>query len=97
MGQTGKNVLVRQKEHRRHLKLGHVEQYTSADHGWRTGHTILFEHTEMLYRSDQWSVRTTRESLERMLSQGAIKQEGVKLNAAWLSACELLKVKVKME
>lgn len=54
--------------------------------------SILFNKTEMLYRSDNWGFRITGESLERLLVEQALnREEGVRLSSTWLPACELLK------
>lgn len=73
-------------------KLGHMDKSALADHGWKTGHSILFDRTELLCRSDQWGPRVTQESLELLLTQRALnKDDGIKLRAAWLPAYEVLK------
>lgn len=75
VGQTGWSITIRCKEHQSHLRLGHIDKSALAKHGWTTGHTVLFEQTEILYKSDQWGPRTTRESLELSSSNRALNRE----------------------
>lgn len=56
--------------------------------------SILINKTELLFRSDQWGPRVTRELLELLLAQKALNKEGgAKLSTDWIPACELLKGK----
>lgn len=64
------------------------------EHGWAIGHTIRFDKIEILYKSEQWGPRTTRESLELLLVDNALnREEGTRLSDSWLPACEFIKSK----
>lgn len=63
-----------------------------AYHSWTVGHNICFEETKILHKSLSRGTRILREFLELQLSQTIInKEEGAKLSAAWLPACEQMK------
>lgn len=94
IGHTGRSVTVRHKDHQSHLKSEHVDKLVLVDHGWKMGYSILFDQMEILYKSDQWGPKVTRESVELLLAQNALnKEDGTKLSAAWLPVCELHKGK----
>lgn len=83
LGQAGRSVLIRQREHWWHLHLGNIEKSTLAHQSWHTGHTICFQDTEVLYKSMAWKVRMVRESLKNPLRQTITNEkDGVKLSSA---------------
>lgn len=52
--QTGRMVAIREQECKRHLRLGNLDKSANAQHGWETGHEIMFGETRLLHRSSNW-------------------------------------------
>jgi hypothetical protein len=48
IGQTGRSVDTRLKEHQRHVRLEHPEKSAVAEHSVDLGHRILFHNTSIL-------------------------------------------------
>lgn len=88
IGQTGGNVAISEKEHKRHLRLGIVDKSALVD----TGHIIWFAETVVLHKSSKWGERIIRESLEILLAYKVInKEDGLRLSMAWFLAYQLIK------
>lgn len=64
VGQTGKTASNRAQEHKCHLKLGNTVKSATAQHGWDTGHAILFENTMLLHKFSNWHEGITKELME---------------------------------
>lgn len=79
IGQSGRSIVIRQKEHQWHLRLENTEK--SAFHGWDTGHIVQFPDTEV-YRSKSWGTRVIMKSLKISLRSKTINKEMVQ-NSAW--------------
>ncbi|XP_076659914.1 uncharacterized protein LOC143363201 [Halictus rubicundus] len=63
IGETGRSVSTRVKEHERCARLGYF-QSAVAEHQLTTGHTILFNKTTVLARTKGYFPRKHRETLE---------------------------------
>lgn len=62
-----------------------MEKSTIVQHCWAQGHQACFAETMVLYRSDNWHARLTRESLEIAFTKQALNQEKVaSLSNVWL-------------
>jgi predicted GIY-YIG superfamily endonuclease/uncharacterized protein (UPF0335 family) len=84
IGQTGRTVQCRQKEHIRALKYGYTERSTVAEHSIEQGHQIYFEKTRMLHPESRIHNRIVLESVEIELSGNKInKENGFALSDRW--------------
>lgn len=83
VGQAGRLILLRIKEHRRHVWLAQTDKSTVAYHCWLEDHQAQFSKTQILYCLDNWKKCTIRESLEMALMSPLMHQEeGVRLSSA---------------
>lgn len=64
IGETGRTVNTRMKEHERDVRLKHVTQSALAEHNLETGHRILFDKTTTLATTTSYFPRKHREALE---------------------------------
>ena len=87
IGTTKHSVYTRIKEHERHCRLKQPEKSAVAEHALKqAGHEILFQNTEVLDNTSNHYVRLHREAIEIHKYQQNFnkKEEGLKLNMAWL-------------
>ena len=75
IGQTGRTVQCRQKEHIRALKYGYVEKSTVAEHAIEQKHEILFEDTKVLHTEDRIHDRIVLESIEIELNENKMNKD----------------------
>jgi predicted GIY-YIG superfamily endonuclease len=84
IGQTGRTVECRQKEHIRALKYGYTEKSTVAEHSIEQKHKILFEETKILHVENRILNRMVLESIEIELNGNNInKENGFPLSDRW--------------
>lgn len=90
IGQTGHTIELRSIEHKRCLRLAYREKSALADHGWETGHTILFDQAAVLFQSDQWGEHLVTEALEICLEPEVINKDSMMtLSSVWLPMLNL--------
>lgn len=71
--------------------VGQTEKSTIAQHCWSRGRQAQFAQMSVIFKSDSWQVRVTRESLEIAISRQVLYQEeGVRTSAAWQPLYEKL-------
>jgi hypothetical protein len=63
IGQTGRSIEARIKEHRRHIRLGHPEQSAVAEHSMNHEHHILFQDTRIISTKSGYMDRLVREAI----------------------------------
>jgi hypothetical protein len=64
IGQTGRSVDIRLKEHQRHIKLEHPDKSVVAEHSIDQGHRIQFHNSSILATKTRYMDRTVREATE---------------------------------
>ena len=64
IGQTGRNVSTRVKEHFSHMKHQHEDKSAVAEHHWKTGHKIQLDQTKILVKENRFWPRLYREAIE---------------------------------
>jgi len=64
IGETGRMVNIRKKEHQRDVKLKHTTQSALSEHNVETGHQILFEETTTIANTTSYFPRKYREAIE---------------------------------
>lgn len=90
IGETGRTVEERLREHIRHFKHGNVQCSAVAQHAWETGHDFRFEDTKVLAKEDRWWPRRIKEAMEiARHSQNINGDAGLRLHGAWRSLIKL--------
>src|SRR5436190_15829359 len=64
IGETGRKISTRIKEHQRYTKYGHFTQSALAEHWKETGHSIQYDKATVLALSQGYFPRKYREALE---------------------------------
>jgi hypothetical protein len=64
IGQTGRSVNIRLKEHQRHIRLEHPDKSAVAEHSIDQGHRIQFHHSSILITKTRYMDRIVRETTE---------------------------------
>ncbi|XP_076397942.1 uncharacterized protein LOC143266273 [Megachile rotundata] len=83
IGETGRSVNTRLKEHERCARLGYI-QSAVAEHQITTGHKILFEKTKVLAKTSAYLPRKYREAIEIRKHPNNINREtGYHINPIW--------------
>jgi hypothetical protein len=84
IGQTGRSVDTRLKEHQRHVRLEHPEKSAVAEHSVDLGHRILFHCTSILATKSRYMDRIVREAIEIELHPNNMNREmGFCLSSSW--------------
>ncbi|KAJ4432648.1 hypothetical protein ANN_21271 [Periplaneta americana] len=63
IGQTGRTIEDRIKEHKRNLRLYYPEKSAVAQHSIEKEHKILFDHTKVINKSSHYWERTIKEAI----------------------------------
>jgi hypothetical protein len=64
IGQTGRSVDIRLKEHQRHIRLEHLDKSAVAEHSIDRGHHIQFHNSSILATKNRCMDRIVREATE---------------------------------
>ena len=84
IGETGRTVDERLREHIRHYKYNNTNKSAIALHAWKTGHAILFDDTRLLAREDRWGTRRVKEAVEIIKHPHNLNaDQGIRLHDAW--------------
>ena len=84
VGMTDRSVQIRKVEHQRHVRLGHKEKSSIADHAITEGHTILFDDTEVLARTKGYYNLARREAIEiEQHPNNMNKDNGLGISRIW--------------
>ncbi|XP_022900904.2 uncharacterized protein [Onthophagus taurus] len=84
VGQTGRNIECRIKEHERDVRLRKIQQSAVAEHCHKGGHSIEFEKTKVLARNGHYFQRLTREAIEiHRHGNNMNREDGWELSHTW--------------
>nr|XP_022907442.1 uncharacterized protein LOC111418960 [Onthophagus taurus] len=84
VGQTGRNIECRIKEHERDVRLRKIQQSAVAEHCHKGGHSIEFEKTKVLARNGHYFQRLTRAAIEiHRHGNNMNRQDGWELSRTW--------------
>lgn len=73
-----------------------MEKSALVSYVWEMGHKISFQDTTVLNKSSTWGTKMIMEFLEIFLCTDIInKEDGARLNSAYLPALDLLKSELK--
>ena len=85
IGQTGRTVSKKLKEHERHIRLNQPGKSAVAEHAIQELHGIDFKNTKILARENNWMGRLIREAIEIKKSSNNVNLDtGYELNKSWL-------------
>jgi hypothetical protein len=76
IGQTGRSVDIRMKEHQRHIRLDHPGKSAVAEYSIDQGHRIQFHNASILATKTRYMDRIVREAIEIELHPYNINREG---------------------
>ena len=82
IGETGRSMKVRFKEHSADLRLNRIQKSALAEHSSKTSHHICMENANIITRVDHYGRTKVVEALEIELHPNYLnRDEGLKLNA----------------
>ncbi|KAJ4443773.1 hypothetical protein ANN_05551 [Periplaneta americana] len=92
IGQTGRTIEDRIKEHKRNLRLYYPEKSAVAQHSIEKEHKILFDHTKVINKLSHYWDRTIKEAIEIKLEKNNFNRDsGLQLSQAWTPALDQLR------
>jgi hypothetical protein len=84
IGQTRRSIETRIKEHHRHIRLGHPDKSTVAEHRPTHDHLIRFQDTQILSTTSGYMDRLIREAIELALHRNNMnRDDGLTLSGPW--------------
>ena len=89
IGETGRNAIIRIKEHKAACRLVRFEKSAVADSAWLDGHIIEWDQMEILDTAKDLNERNVKETLYiKLAPQGCRinRDEGKELSPLWLNA-----------
>ncbi|PNF41399.1 hypothetical protein B7P43_G14428 [Cryptotermes secundus] len=92
IGQTGRSVDTRLKEHQRHIRLEHPDKSAVAEHSIDLDHRIEFHKTAIITSKSRYLDRIILEAVEIELHPNNMNKEtGFSLNKSWKPLISCLK------
>ena len=85
VGETGRRLNIRQKEHKRHLFNGNVKDSAVAAHAHRELHDIDWENTFVLNYDDDFLKRKAKEALLIRQKNNFNQDSSLAVSPIWLS------------
>jgi hypothetical protein len=91
IGQTGRSIEARCKEHMRHIWLNQPEKSAVVEHSINTGHQIDFNSISVLDRASEYMDHLIKEAIQiRLNHKNFNRDSGFKLSWAWNPVTKLL-------
>ncbi|XP_046401609.1 uncharacterized protein LOC124167669 [Ischnura elegans] len=92
IGETGRTIETRLKEHKRHLRLGQPEKSAIAERSIQHDHVIQFDDAEILMRSTKYWDRVVKEAIEIRLDHKNFNRDaGYTISNTWKPVLSALK------
>ena len=87
IGETGRKISTRIKEHQRCAKYNHFSQSALAEHWMETGHAVQYDKATILAPSQGYFARKYREGLEILKHPDNLNRDkGLQVNPIWHTA-----------
>ena len=84
IGETGRPLSVRLKEHQRNIRQGEIEKSRLAEHVWAESHNILWDKSQPIAREQNAIKRKIKESAFICSNRNVISQQSIELKNIWL-------------
>jgi len=92
IGQTGRTIENRIKEHQRNTRLLQIDKSALAEHSLEQDHKIMFQNTEVLSRKSGYMERLIMEAIQVELHpENLNRDDGLRLSTAWKPIIKLMK------
>ena len=93
IGETGRSIKIRFKEHIADLRLQRSQKYSLVEHSSKTSHHVFLENAKIVARVDHYGKRKVMESLEIELNPNNLnRDEGWKLSEIWKPLLHTLEI-----
>jgi hypothetical protein len=91
VGQKGRSIKARCKEHMRHIHLDQLEKSVVVEHSLNTGHQIGFSNITILDRTSGYMDRVVKEAIHiRLYKENFNRDNSFNLNRAWYPITSML-------
>ena len=85
IGETGRSMHKRIKEHDRDIRLARTQTSAVSEHTHKTGHYLLWNEVKFIDRDSHWYTRRVKEAIHIRLHPNNINRDsGIEIPEAWM-------------